>query len=581
MPPKKSEMRRPAAVPSVTAERLLAASVARKSTHDDVAVADQHVTNAQRAKADGFMIPDGAGFRFEDDNTKGSLTSRPGLNALLEVIESGEAPFKRVYVRDPDRLARTTDPRFIFWFEYECKRHGIQLCYSSTEGEHVDYDRLEGGNAIGTFVTSAVENVRTSEEVRMLGRRVNIGLRRKIIRGEWPGGWVPYGTDRWLVTVNGEAVLFLQKIEPGLSLRQAGGTYRLRWNEDQVPVVRRIYDGIEAGRSMRAIAAQLNTDGVPSPGARRAGGAATDPWLPGDVWALARNPLYKGDLVWGRKKYRDPGRQVHYKDAGLMDRGAIIYPGYLPDAPITAEQWEAVQRILDGNAAQQVAHRASKPEFLLTGLVRCGTCGRALTGHTSARVKDGQRVRYYRHLPVRRHGEMKCPYAERYIAADALEGPATNTVAQTLESGVLVTLVRQELERLLADQSSADREQETKTAEESVARVTRSLDQATRGASAASTDEERASYQREAQRLGRELALFRERVKQLAAAGEQLRSAETRLADVQQWVERLRPKFEAGTSSDRKRVVAAILEALRVDFGVNAIELRVRTLPAA
>lgn len=350
MPPKHTKVRHLSKqTAAAEAAQKLAASYGRKSTPDDTAVEDQHVTNAQRAKADGWEIPDRPGFRFGDDNTKGSLTSRQGLDALRELIESGEAPFTRLYVRDRDRLARATDPRYIFWFEYHCKTHGVQVCYSSTKGEHVDYEHPDSGNAIRTFVTNAVENVRTAEEVRVLGQRVKTGIRRKIKRGEWPGGWIPYATEGWLVS--GEPVLFLQKLEPGVSLRQAGCSYRLRWNHDEVRVVRRIYDGIEAGRSMRAMAAELNSDGVLSPAGRRAGGAATDPWLPGDIWAIARNPLYKGDLVWGREKYRDPAQQVHYQEANLLDRGAIVYPGYLPDAPITADQWQIVQRILDGNAA--------------------------------------------------------------------------------------------------------------------------------------------------------------------------------------------------------------------------------------
>lgn len=563
-----------------TATRL-AASLARKSTPDEAAVEDQHVTNAQRAKADGWEIPDRPGFRFGDDNTKGSLTNRAGLNALLEVIESGEAPFSRVYVRHRDRLARATDPRFIFWFEYHCKMHGVQVCYSVDE-THVNYDGTDAGNQIGTFVTSAVENVRTAEEVRILKERINIGVRRKVKCGAWPGAWVPFGTERWLgAGASRETVLFIRRLEHGERVRQAGCAYWLRWNDDETPVVRRIYAAIEAGHSLRAVAKQLNTDGVPSPGARRAGGGTTDPWLPGDVWAIAREPLYCGDLVWGRETYRDPARHVHHLQAEFTDRGAIVYPRYLPDAPVTLEQWQAVQRILDGNAAKQVTRRASRPEYLLTGLARCSACGQVLTGHTSTRVKHGQRVRYYRHLPARKHGAPACPHAERYIAATALEGPAADTVTQTLESETLVKLVKQELKRLLADHGAAEREREAKTVRRTADRLTHALNHATRFASVASTDVERASYRRQAEQFGRELEAAQVRLQQLEAAGAQLRGVEERLADVQRWADDLRPQFHAGRPGDRKRIVAALLDSLQVDFAADALEVRVRTLPAA
>jgi hypothetical protein len=63
----------------------------------------------------------------------------------------------------------------------------------------------------------------------------------------------------------------------------------------------------------------------------------------------------------------------------------------------------------------------------------------------------------------------------------------------------------------------------------------------------------------------------------LEEAREQLRAVKSRLPAVQRWVEDLRPRFETGAAEDRKRVVAAVIEAMRINFSNDTVELRVRT----
>lgn len=555
----------------------VAASYARKSNPDDVAVEDQHRANRQRAERDGWTIPQA--YCYDDDNTRGHLTSRAGLDTLNKLIETGTAPFARVYVRHRDRLARVKDPRYIFYIEYGWQKHGVQVCYSSTQGDHVQYQNMSGGNAIGAFITDAVENVRTSEEVRILGERINTGLRSKIVRGEWPAAWIPYGTERWLV--DSQTRVFLQKIPHGMSVRQANATFRLRWDSELVPVVKQIYDGLEDGSSLRAVARKLKDQGVPCPGARRTGGVSEYSWLARDVWAIARDPLYKGDLVWGRSAHRDKGAPASYATADLQARGAIEYPGYLPDAPITAEQWQTVQNILNGNVVTQRKRRASTPAYLLTGLVVCESCGELFSGHTSPREVEGERRRYYRHFISRRQDAAPCRFSQRYIPALALEQVALDVVSHSLSEGTLVKMVKEEVARSLADTSAVARETEAAGLRKLIGRLTRGLDNATGLASMADTDAERQSFTEQAKRFGQELMAARAHLAQIESTSEQLRKIEGKLLDVERWVERFQPLFETGAASDRKRVVAAVVEAVRLNLDTDAVEIRVRTAPQA
>ena len=114
-------------------------------------------------------------------------------------MESGEAPFKRLYVRERGRLARAFDPRFIYWFEYACKLNGIQVCYS-VDKQHVDYsDAFDHSEVVASFVTSAVENVNTHNELRSIRARTRYGTRTHVTKAFFVGARAPYGTERWLV----------------------------------------------------------------------------------------------------------------------------------------------------------------------------------------------------------------------------------------------------------------------------------------------------------------------------------------------------------------------------------------------
>src|SRR3546814_5452126 len=73
-------------------------------------------------------------------------------------------------------------------------------------------------------------------------------------------------------------------------------------NEAEAVVVRRIFREFAAGKSPRAIAADLNGEGIPGPLARAWG----DTSIRGHVCrgtGILNNELYAGVLVWNRLRY--------------------------------------------------------------------------------------------------------------------------------------------------------------------------------------------------------------------------------------------------------------------------------------
>ncbi|MGH9521764.1 MAG: recombinase family protein [Terriglobales bacterium] len=86
-------------------------------------------------------------------------------------------------------------------------------------------------------------------------------------------------------------------------------------NPKQALVVRRIFERFAAGAGCKTIAKELNAKGYASPGSswkrdtRRASG-----WMNTAVRVILRNPVYSGDIVWNRAKWKtdpDTGRRQY------------------------------------------------------------------------------------------------------------------------------------------------------------------------------------------------------------------------------------------------------------------------------
>src|SRR5690606_13687064 len=102
---------------------------------------------------------------------------------------------------------------------------------------------------------------------------------------------------------------------------QKGCRYRLRWADDNSrETIRLIYDLLESGDSLAAVAHRLNDRGVPSPGTRGI-------WHSESVRRIARNPIYCGDLVWGRTTRE--GQPIDSETAHLDGKEAILVRDFL------------------------------------------------------------------------------------------------------------------------------------------------------------------------------------------------------------------------------------------------------------
>jgi hypothetical protein len=149
----------------------------------------------------------------------------------------------------------------------------------------------------------------------------------------------------------------------------------LRINEGEARIVRSIFEQYAAGRSLASIVEALNAEAVAAPDDGQAKKNARG-WSRSLLHAMLRNERYIGKIVWTkrewfkdpvtrRRRYRErPEREwVTFEDPklGIIDRAA----------------WDAVQ----GRHRVQTQQPTRKTrdgryyEHLLSGLLRCGTCG--------------------------------------------------------------------------------------------------------------------------------------------------------------------------------------------------------------
>lgn len=138
-------------------------------------------------------------------------------------------------------------------------------------------------------------------------------------------------------------------------------------DEQQRPVVERVFRAFAAGQPRRQIAAALNEDGLPT----MRGGL----WRPATVTRILTNPVYVGKIA-------DP-------DGELFDGTHA--------ALIADELWTQVQTLVQAQATPRGKGRGRVPKnhLFVRGLLRCGECGEAMVPRTAYGRKGQPSTEWY------------------------------------------------------------------------------------------------------------------------------------------------------------------------------------------
>lgn len=225
--------------------------------------------------------------------------------------------------------------------------------------------------------------------------RVIAGMERKAARGGWLGGPAPFG----------------YRIENG----------ELLVNEVEAALVPRMFE-LYARRRLgaRAVANWLNARGHRSRNRK--------PWSHMTVLTVIRNRTYLGE--------------VHFRDRW--------HKGTHP-ALVEPELFEAAAAILAERGEDRSKRARNSSDYLLSGLVVCGRCGKHMVGN--AATGRLYRYRYYTCFSRQRYGKIACT-AER-LPADELDEAVLDALLKTYEDERLFDRVA----RSAASRSTATREQ--------------------------------------------------------------------------------------------------------------------------
>ena len=172
-----------------------AAQYVRMSTeHQQYSTSNQEDIIREYAVKRGYEI-----VRTYADEGKSGLTvaGRESLRRMIADVQSGNAGFKAILAYDISRWGRFQDADESAYYEYLCKRAGIDVHYCAEQFEN-------DGGPTSTIIKS-VKRAMAGEYSRELSSKVFKGQCRLIELGYRQGGAPGFGLRRMLINQAGES----------------------------------------------------------------------------------------------------------------------------------------------------------------------------------------------------------------------------------------------------------------------------------------------------------------------------------------------------------------------------------------
>ena len=188
--------------------------------------------------------------------------------------------------------------------------------------------------------------------------------------------------------------------------RGAEGAERVVF-EPEAGIVRRIFSEYAGGGlSMKALVLRLNAEGVPFPAKVTRRGPTRRGWAVSTIHTILMNEKYLGRWAWNKMKFvKDP--ETGKRTATRRPKDDWVIEDRPELAIVSGDLWTRVQDRLEvvraayGATGGQKRPRGQAPELysssLLSGLIRCASCGARITIQTSQRKKNGVVYRYRRY----------------------------------------------------------------------------------------------------------------------------------------------------------------------------------------
>ncbi|MDO9053442.1 MAG: recombinase family protein [Gallionella sp.] len=370
------------------------------------------------------------------------MEGRASLQQLLKDVESGSVDFTIILVYDVSRWGRFQDADESAYYEYRCRRAGIQVAYCAEQFEN-------DGSPVSTIV-KGVKRAMAGEYSRELSAKVFAGQCRLIELGFRQGGPAGYGLRRVLLDQNGSIKAQLTRGEH--KSLQTDRVILMPGPDDEVKTVNSIYRWfIDEGLVESAIAARLNDMRVRTDLDRE--------WTRATVHEVLTNEKYIGNNIYNRTSFKLKKLRVeNTPDMWVKKEGAfdpIVHPElfYIAQGIIRAR----TRRYTDEELIEHLRNLFQN-RGLLSGLIINETEGMPSTSiyvnRFGSLIRAYQMVGFtpdhdYRYLEVNRflrqlHPEIVAQ-TEAQIAAiggSVVRDPATDLLRVNQEFSVSLVLAR-------------------------------------------------------------------------------------------------------------------------------------------
>ena len=308
---------------------------------------------------------------YVDEAESGKTTARPAFREMIAAARRSQRPFDLILVWKYSRFARSREDSIVF--KTMLRKNGVRVVSISEPAEDTP---------TGKLLEAMIESLDEFYSAN-LGEEVTRGMRESASRGFYISAQAPYG---------------YRKVKAG-----DGGKERpkLDVEPNQARIVARIFNLVREGKGLMEVAKELNREGIAGPKGKG--------WMKTTIRKILTNEAYTGTLVWGRCSVRDlPPIRVENAWPTIIDR----------------DTFERAHALLKERAPVSLHPKRVASRYLLSGLARCGHCGKALVGQDA---KSGQ-FTYYVCGTLLKKGAGSCP--TRYLNSHQFEGLVVDKIKE-------------------------------------------------------------------------------------------------------------------------------------------------------
>ena len=302
-------------------QRVPAAQYVRMSTdHQRYSTENQREAIRKYAAQHGMDIVR----TYADEGKSGlSLDGRDALKQLIKDVQGGRPGFKAIVVYDISRWGRFQDADESAYYEYVCRRAGIQVIYCA--------EPFENDGSPMSVIMKSVKRAMAGEYSRELSNKVFMGQCRLIELGFHQGGAPGFGLRRMLLDEHRSPKAELNHGEQ--KSLQTDRVVLVPGPEHEVEIVREIYSQfVDRQLSERDIAHDLNQAGIRTDLDRD--------WTRGTVHQLLTNEKYVGNNVYNKTSFKLKQKRVR-NTPDMWVRGDGAFQGVVP-----LELFAAAQRLI-------------------------------------------------------------------------------------------------------------------------------------------------------------------------------------------------------------------------------------------